>query len=302
MKKKQVVVTGGTGLVGRAVVGALVESGWSPVVLTRSPERREQPGVAFAAWDGRTAGALIPLFEQADAVVHLAGETVAQRWSPRAKEAILKSRTEGGAAVREAVEALPAGRRPVLVAASAIGCYADGPGWQDELTPVAERGFLADVVRAWEAVLHGVETRHVTFRIGVVLSRKGGALGRLEPLFRWGLGSAVGTGNQWQSWIHVTDLAHLIVHALGEEAMEGIYNAVAPEPVTNRELSRDLARAMRKPFLAPAPPAWVLRAVLGEMAAIVLESQRIRSCRLASTGFRFQFPKLERALNDLYAA
>lgn len=300
MEKRKVVVTGGTGLVGRHVVDALMDAGFEVVVLTRSPESRVRDGVKTSLWNGRNTEGLSGAFRGAEAVVHLAGENVGQRWTKRAKQAILDSRIEGGRAVREAIETLPEGERPALIAASAIGWYAPSAEWQDEASPAAPFGFLAEVVKAWEGVFEGIATRHVTLRIGVVLSREGGALAQLEPLFRWGLGSAVGSGKQWQSWIHVRDLAQLFVEAVQRTKWQGVFNAVAPQPVTNRTLSRALAQAMQKPFWAPAPPAFALKLMLGEMACIVLDSQRIRSTRL--NDFSFEFPELQGALVDLYAA
>ncbi len=300
MNDQKVVVTGGTGLVGREVVRALREAGYAVVVMTRSKGRPTEPGVRFAPWDGRSSEELTAALLGAKAVVHLAGENVGQRWTADAKRRILQSREEGGRALKAAVRALPDGEQPVVVAASAIGWYADSDAWQTEGDPRGE-GFLADVVEAWERALDGIPNRHVTLRIGMVLSRSGGALGKLEPLFRWGLGSPVGSGRQWQSWIHVRDLARLVVHAIQTPDMRGTFNAVAPNPVTNRSFAQALARAMGRPCWLPAPPAALLRLILGDMARITLDSQRIRSHRLEATGFQFDFEEISPALTDLYA-
>lgn len=299
MAKKKVVVTGGTGLVGREVAELLKQTGREVVIMTRSTAREPSTGIRYAEWDGRDVTPLREAMRGAEAVVHLAGENVGQRWTPSVRERILQSRKDGGLALKEAVEGLPEAERPVVVAASAIGWYADSDDWQAEGHARGE-GFLAEVVAAWEEVLVGIPTRHVTLRIGVVLSREGGALGKLEPLFKWGLGSAVGRGTQWQSWIHVRDLARLVLHAIDSPNMQGVYNAVAPNPVTNRTLARGLARAMHRPCWLPAPPAALLRLVLGDMARITLDSQRIRSNRLGHTGFEFEFSELPAALADLY--
>lgn len=300
MSERKVVVTGGTGLVGRRVVEVLLKRGWEVVVLSRSAKSSDQKGLHVGVWDGRSSAGLVEAFRGAMAVVHLAGENVGQRWTEQAKEAILNSRVEGGAAVREAIEALPQSERPALIAASAIGWYASTSEWQDERTPAGPSGFLTRVVKAWESAFDGIATRHVTLRIGVVLSRKGGALARLEPLFKWGLGSPVGSGQQWQSWIHVDDLARLFAEAVEQAEWEGVYNAVAPHPVTNRQFSAALAKAMGKPFWAPSPPRFLMKLVLGEMSAIALDSQRIRSTRLDDA--HFKFPELTEALADLYAS
>lgn len=239
-----------------------------------------------------------------DAVVHLAGENVAGgRWTDARRSAILDSRVEGTRAVVEAL--LAASPRPrTLISASAVGYYGnpgdrvvdegDGPG----------QGFLADVCRAWEAEAREAEAlgvRVVRVRIGVVLSRDGGALARLMPVFRMGVGGRVGDGQQWMSWIHIDDAVKVICFALEQEEISGPLNAVAPSPVTNREFSRALAKHLRRPAWLPVP-APALRLALGEMSSVVLEGQRVAPEGLRKLGYPFEYDELDAALHNLVHA
>jgi uncharacterized protein (TIGR01777 family) len=239
----------------------------------------------------------------ADAVVHLAGEGVAdRRWTPARKEAILRSRVDGTANLVAALAQLPPRARPrTLIGASATGWYGDrADDWLDESAP-AGSGFLADVCRAWEretlaAASHAVRT--VVLRIGVVLGREGGALPKLLPPFRLGLGGRLGTGRQWISWIHVDDVVGLVELALATPSLTGVVNAVAPAPVTNADFTAELGRVLRRPTFLPIPGS-VLRVALGEMATVLLASQRVRPARALETGHTYRFPTLGRALDHL---
>ena len=198
--------------------------------------------------------------------------------------------------------ALPTEERPgVCVGASAIGLYPSGPEWLTEESS-GDQGFLADVVRAWESGVIELETlglRTVSLRIGLVLSPRGGMLGKLLPVFKMGLGSAVGSGQQWQSWVHEADVQRAFEWALHEPAARGAYNVAAPQPVTNRALSAAIAKACNRPFWAPSVPPFALKLVYGEMASVVLSSQRVSSERITQAGFAFQHTELEEALSDL---
>jgi uncharacterized protein (TIGR01777 family) len=299
----KVLVTGASGFVGRAVARELLLAGHELHITSRDPEtaRRSYPFPCQAhAWDPMKGELAPAVIEAVDAVVHLAGETVAQRWNERSRRAILESRTLG---TRDLVSSIRrAGRRPrVLVSASAIGFYGDrGDELLTESSP-AGQGFLAEVCRQWEAELfqeppQGLRT--VALRIGVVLGRGGGALEKLLPLFRSGLGGVVGSGHQWMSWVHVDDIAAMVRAAVENEAFSGVLNAVAPEPVTNREFTRQLARAMGVAALAPAPGV-ALKLAMGEMASLALSSQRVQPERALKLGHRFRHPALAGALEDL---
>ena len=294
-----VLVIGATGLVGKRLVRALLAGRVGVRAATRAPANARLPaGVEAVAWDG----VMIPSARLAgcDAVVHLAGEPVFGGLPSKARrDRILASRIDSTHALVQSIERLPASERPkVFVCASAVGYYGDRG--EEALPESAEpgRGFLADVCVAWEeearaAAALGVRT--VSLRIGIVLAREGGALASLARLFRLGLGGRVGSGAQWVPWIHVDDLVAMIDTALRDERWSGAINAVAPNAVTNAELTRELARAVRRPALMPAP-AFAVRAALGEMAGELLGSRRVIPARATELGYRFRIDSLERAL------
>jgi uncharacterized protein len=309
-----VTVTGATGLIGRPLVAALLARGDEVTVLTRDPER------ALAALDGgqrtstraREPQALRwePTREAApsealsgrDAVVHLAGESIARRWSASARRAIHDSRVLGTrnlvAGLRAADES-PDGRRPrVLVSASAIGYYgARGEEPLDEESPPGE-DFLAQVCAKWEAAAQEAASlgmRVVTPRTGVVLDRGGGALARMLPAFRLGLGGPIASGRQYVSWIHRVDVVALVCAALDDERWLGPINATAPEPVSSREFARVLGRVLKRPALLPLP-AGVLRLLFGEMAQIITTGARAVPAKPLVLGYEFRYPRLEQAL------
>jgi len=294
----RVVVTGGTGFLGRALVAALAGRGDEAVVVTRDPSRAElPPGARGTGWDG-----LATAVDGADAVVNLAGETIAQRWTAAAKARIVGSRAQAaervGAALR-AAKSPPA----VLVNASAVGFY--GNRGDEELTEAspAGSGFLAETTLAWEraareAVPDGV--RLVLLRTGFVLGEDGGGLSKMLIPFRLGLGGPLGSGRQWVPWVHRDDLVALLLAALDDARFEGPVNATAPAPVPMKELAAALGRVLRRPAFAPAP-AFAIRAAMGEMAALVLDGQRALPEKALALGFSFRFPDLEPALRDLLA-
>jgi hypothetical protein len=294
-----VLVTGATGLVGKRLVRALLADRNTVRAATRTPGNARLPGgVEAVAWDG----VMIPSARIAgcDAIVHLAGEPVFGGLpSKTRRDRIFASRVDSTRALVQSIERLPAAERPkVFVCASAVGYYGDRG--EESLPESAEpgRGFLADVCVAWEeearaAAALGVRT--VSLRIGIVLAREGGALATLARLFRLGLGGRVGSGTQWVPWIHVDDLVAMILAAVRDENWSGAINAVAPNAVTNAELTRELARAVRRPALLPAP-AFAVRAALGEMAGELLGSRRVIPARATELGFRFRIDSLERAL------
>lgn len=302
-----ILITGVTGLVGARLAGALASDGVRVAGVSRDPTgaQRRVPSLARAhAW---TTDAPIPpeALEGVRAIVHLAGESVAGRWTAAHKRAIRESRVEGTRRVVDAIAARAPRERPrVLVSASAIGYYGD-TGERDviESDPPATGDFLAEVCVAWErearrATELGV--RVVTPRIGLVMARQGGALERMRPLFAAGLGGALGSGAQWWPWIHVDDVVGILRHAIDRDDLEGPVDATAPSPVRQREFAAVLARVMRRPALLPTP-ALALRAVLGEFADEVLGSRKVLPRRALETGYRFRFPELEPALADLLA-
>ena len=294
----RVVVTGGTGFLGRALVGALAGRGAEAVVVTRDPSRAGfPPGARGIGWDG-----LATALDGADAVVNLAGETIAQRWTTAAKSRIVGSRAQAaervGAALR-AAKSPPA----VLVNASAVGFY--GSRGDEELTEESPSGsgFLAETTLAWERAAREAvpdDVRLVLLRTGVVLDAAEGALARMLLPFRLGLGGPLGSGRQWMPWIHRDDLVALLLAALDDARYEGPVNGTAPGPVPMRVFAAALGRVLRRPAFAPAP-AFAIRAAMGEMAALVLDGQRALPAKALALGFRFRFPDLEPALRDLLA-
>ncbi len=300
----RVIIAGGTGLIGRALAADLVQDGHHVIVLSRTPERytgRLPAGVQVERWDARSAEGWAHLADGADAIVNLAGENIAAgRWTPERKRRIRESRLNAGRAVVEAVQA--ASNRPrVVVQASAVGYY--GPCGDEEVTENHPPGsdFLARVCVEWEASTAPVEelgVRRPILRTGIVLSTEGGALPRMLPPFKLGLGGRLGSGRQWFPWIHIRDEVRAIRFLVEREDASGPYNLTAPNPVTNAELTRALGRVLGRPALLPVP-ALALKVLFGEMATVLLDGQRAVPRRLIEAGFTFEFAEVEAALRDL---
>ena len=279
----KVAITGASGFIGRAVSERLRGSGHSviPVSLraTLNPE----------------------VFAGCQAVVHLAGEPVAQRWTAAARQRILNSRVEG---TRSLVAALRHQPPAVLVSASAIGYYGSrGDEILTESSP-AGSGFLAQVALGWEQEAGAAETsgvRVVTPRIGVVLGRGGGALAQMTTPFRLGVGGRLGSGQQWMSWIALDDLVSLVEFAVTNTALRGPVNAVAPNPVTNAGFTRELAAALRRPAIFPVPEL-ALKLLFGDMSQVLLGSQRVLPEAAMRAGFRFRFTEAGEALRQIFAS
>lgn len=294
-----VLVTGSTGLVGSALVPFLTTGGHQVTRLVRSTPRS---GADEVQWDPARGSVATPGLEGADAVVHLAGENIASgRWTDEKKARIRDSRVRGTRVLCEALAEL-AEPPQVLVSASAIGYYGDrGDRVLREDSPPGD-DFLAEVCRGWEDATQPARQRGirvVNLRLGMVLSPAGGALGKMLMPFKLGLGGIIGSGEQYMSWIALDDVIGAIHHALITEGLQGPVNAVAPQPVTNREFTRTLGRVLGRPTLLPLP-AFVARTVFGEMAdALLLASTRADAARLRETDYAFRFAELESALRHL---
>jgi uncharacterized protein (TIGR01777 family) len=297
----RVTLTGATGLIGTTLLAGLRAEGAQITVLSRDPERAAAAlGVPAERWDPLGEPAPAAALEGRDAVVHLAGEPVAQRWSADAKRAIRESRVIGTRHLVEGIGACASERPKALVSASAIGYY--GPHGEEPLDEEAPpgSGFLAEVCSAWEAQARGAQelgVRTVQLRTGVVLDPRGGALAKMLPPFRLGVGGPVAGGRQYVSWIHVGDLVGIMRAALDDERWSGPVNGTAPEPVTNRKLSHALGRALHRPALLPVPGA-ALRALYGEMAQIVTTGARVLPAKPLMLGYEFRHPHVQEALSS----
>ncbi len=307
-------VTGATGLIGPALVAALAARGNEVTVLSRDPARAKAAfGAAGAAevqalqWDLMSEPAPAQALAGRDAVVHLAGENVAQRWTAKAREAIRESRVTGTRhlleGLREAGRVDPSERPRTLVSASAIGYYGQrGEEPLDEDAP-AGRDFLARVCADWELEAERASElgmRVVEVRTGVVLDSAGGALAKMLPPFRLGLGGPVAGGRQYMSWIHRDDLIGMMLAAIDDERWRGPINATAPEPVSNRDFSRALGGALGRPSLVPVPGT-ALRLLYGEMADIVTTGARVVPAKPLVLGYEFRHPQLAEALTSALA-
>jgi uncharacterized protein (TIGR01777 family) len=299
----KVILAGGSGLIGRELTRELVEAGYEIAILSRSPQHlHDLPrGATAVRWDGRSAGALVPRLEGVTAVVNLAGESIgAGRWTEARKRRLRESRIRSAEAIALALGRVD--RRPsVLLQASAVGLY--GPSADEEIdeSRPAGKDFLAGVCRDWEAATEVVENfgvRRVLLRTGVVLATSGGALPRILLPFKLFAGGRVGTGRQWFPWIHLADEVRAVRFLLEATTLSGAFNLTAPNPVTNGELAKRVGRILKRPSLVPAP-GFVLRAIMGEMATLVLDGQRAVPRRLLNAGFEFEYQDLEPALRDL---
>lgn len=301
----RVTISGATGLIGEATARALLDRGEEVVALTRNPDvARLDERVRRCAWpEPKAQPPPADALEGSDAVLHLLGEPVAQRWTDRAKREIRDSRVLATRSLVAGLAATAPERRPrVLVSQSATGYY--GPRDATELDESATPGgdFLAGVTVQWEsealAPVDGVRT--AVTRTGVVLSPAGGALAKMLSPFRLGVGGPVAGGRQYVPWVHLDDVVGALLHCLDDERAHGPVNVTAPNPVTNAELSRTLGRVLHRPAVLPVP-GLALRLLYGEMATIVLTGQRAIPARLRELGYQFRYEQLEPALTDVIA-
>lgn len=300
----KVLVTGATGFVGNALLKALKNKSHEIAVLTRTVEEagfRLPVLCEVYPWNPELGPPEPRVFNGVDAVIHLSGENIAGgRWTEKQKERIERSRLLSTRHLVQAMGNLQS-RPRVLVSASAIGFY--GGSGNTLLTEEVPPGqcFLANVCRDWEQealCAKEFNTRTVCLRTGIVLGKEGGAMQQMLPPFKMGLGGNLASGNQWMSWIHVQDLAQMYIHALETESVEGVYNAVSPNPVTNAEFTRTLGKQLKRPTLIPIPKL-VLKMIFGDMAEVLVASQKVSAEKIASTGFHFKFPDLALALKEI---
>lgn len=302
----KVLLVGGSGLIGQALACRLLENGDQVWILTRSQQGKNEPrcsqgSVAWVTWDGKTPQGWGPLAGEMDAIINLAGANIGDRpWTEERRQVLRASRVNAGKAIVAAIEQ-NACKPSVVIQISGVNYYSSR-GDQ----PVDEQGqpgkdFLASVAVDWEngtKPVTEVGIRHVIMRTGVVLSRKGGVLAPFLLQQRLFAGGPLGSGKQWISWIQIQDLMDCFLFFLNNNQAEGIFNVCSPEPVTNAEFGKTLAKVIHRPYWLPAP-AFMLRLVLGEMSTLVLDGVRVIPKRLLETGFLFQYASLRRALEDL---
>jgi len=293
------ILSGGTGFIGRHIVDRLLQDHHYVGLWTRKPGNETRHAIASYLWDPLRNDPSDDSVNNMDAVIHLAGEPVAQRWNPAVKARIRDSRVLG---TRRLVDTIARVRHKpkILISASAIGIYGDRG---DEILTESSApgsGFLADTCRAWEAEADRATElglRVVKLRIGFVLGKNGGALAKMAPAFRFGLGGRLGSGKQWMPWIHVADIAELVVHALTND-VAGVWNATSPNPVLNSAFTKELARAVHRPALFPVPP-FALKLAFGELAQHMLDSARVVPEAALQAGYNFRYPELGPTLADL---
>lgn len=292
----KILVTGASGTVGSALVPFLTSEGHSVTRLVRT-----QPKPGEVRWDPAAGQIDKAGLEGHDAVVHLAGESIAGRWTATRKRNIRDSRVQGTRLLSETLASLTQPPR-VLVCASALGYYGDRGEEVLREDSGAGSGFLAEVCQEWEAAAEPArqkEIRVVHLRMGIILSPTGGALTQMLLPFKLGLGGKIGSGEQYWSWVSVEDVAGAIHHALVTDALRGPANTVAPNPVTNLEFTKTLGRVLRRPTIFPMP-AFAARLALGEMAdELLLSSARLEPAQLVASGYKFRHPQLEGALRHL---
>ncbi len=302
----KVLITGATGLVGQAIVKVLHSKGIPVNYLTTSKDKiSSTEDFQGFYWNPSKGEIDLACFDQVQAIINLAGTSIAKRWTPQHKKKVLSSRINSLRTLRKGMEKAGASEVECLVSASAIGIYPDSLSkfYDEHETDLAD-GFLGQVVQKWEAEANTFKTLGLVVskvRIGVVLSTEGGALPKMAIPVKNFVGAPLGSGDQWQSWIHIEDLAQLFIFIV-ENNLKGTFNAVAPNPVTNIKMTKELARVLDRPLWLPHVPKFLLRAVLGKMSQLLFNSQRVSSKKIEKAGFAFQYCNICTALEALYFA
>lgn len=303
-----ILITGGTGLIGTALTTMLAGKGHKVIVLTRTKRLSENTSISYAVWDVKSQQLDEDAVSKADYVIHLAGAGVAdKRWTRDRKKEIVDSRTQSSALLVKALQQAP-NKVKAVISASATGWYGadeNRPPKKKAFTEDmrADKEFLGETCRLWEESIAPVKEagrRLVKLRIGIVLSNDGGALPEFKKPVKFGIAGVLGSGKQMVSWIHIEDVCRMFLYAIENESMEGVYNAVAPSPVRNKELTLLLANQMKGRFFVHLHvPAFILKAMLGEMSVEVLKSATVSSEKIKSAGFNFLYPSIESALANL---
>jgi uncharacterized protein (TIGR01777 family) len=305
-----VLITGGTGLVGKALTRALIKKGYAVIILTRDAAgKKSEANQGYAQWNVATQEIDMDALRRADYIIHLAGAGVVdKRWTEAYKKEIIESRTQSSRLIYEALKNNPDSYRDkvkAIVSASATGWYgADAePVKPFTETDKADDSFLGHTCRLWEASIEPVESlgkRLVKLRTGIVLSNDGGALAEFKKPLNFGVAAILSNGKQIVSWIHIDDLCSMYIAAIENENLSGSYNAVAPNPVSNKTLTIELAKSLKKKFYIPLNvPAFVLKGLMGQSSIEVLKSTTVSCKKTVDAGFTFTFKTIEAALQDL---
>ncbi|WP_047547549.1 TIGR01777 family oxidoreductase [Psychroserpens sp. Hel_I_66] len=301
---KTVLITGATGLIGQEIVKVCHDKNMIVHYLSTSKDKLEtKTNYKGFYWDPTKNQIDISCFENVTAIINMVGATISKRWTDEYKKEIISSRIE---TAKLLLETIKSNNFPIehIVSASAIGIYPDSlTHYYEEDEQSISDSFLGEVVEKWEAAIDefssiGIMVSKV--RIGLVLSKDGGALPEIAKPVRFGAGAAFGSGDQWQSWIHIDDLARLFVHVVSNK-LEGIYNGVAPNPVTNTELTKTVAKTLHKPLILPNIPKLAMKLILGDMHILLFESQRVSSSKIENAGFNFKYYHLEPALLEIFS-
>lgn len=299
----RVFITGGTGFLGAALTERLLGEGHSVTILSRSKQNRNlEPGLSYTEGNPTKRGPWQKEVPKHDVVINLAGASIFRPWNDKNKEVIRSSRI---LTTRNIVDAMGDGQKKeniTLLNGSAVGYYGfrDSEALDENASPGDD--FLAQLVKDWEAEARKAEqygARVVMCRIGVILGRDGGALSKMLAVFKWGIGSPLGSGKQWFSWISLDDLVNIFLHLMQNKMIAGPVNCTSPHPVTNREMTHALGQALHRPTILPPVPSFLIRGVLGEFSDVFIKGQKVMPKKLLEDGFVFQFPEIRGAFEHL---
>jgi uncharacterized protein (TIGR01777 family) len=300
----KILITGATGLIGQELIRLWIDKKHEIHYLTtRKNHKHPHPNITSFYWNPENGSIDSNCFDGVQVVVNLAGASVSKRWTSSYKEKIRESRIKGAELLLNAIQKLPSHEIQQLISASAIGVYPHDLHclYTEKESKIAD-SFLGTVVNQWESAVQSFAKINIpvtTVRIGLVLSNQGGALPMTALPIRYGVGSWFGSGQQWQSWIHIEDMVRIIDFTVVNK-LQGVYNAVAPQPVTNNEFVKTIARVLHRPLFLPPIPQFFMKLILGEMASVIFESQRVSSQKIQNAGFEFHFSKLQTALVALF--